>query len=60
MTLAALRSDKAIGKTLTLAGPKAYTTQEVIAMCEKMADSRAKVRRGGSARARTSPLCCAV
>jgi len=43
MALAALRCDAAVGKTLTLAGPAAYTTQEVIAMCEKMSDSRAKV-----------------
>jgi hypothetical protein len=29
MTLAALRSDAAVGKTLTLAGPTAYTTKQV-------------------------------
>jgi hypothetical protein len=29
MTLAALRSEAAVGKTLTLAGPTAYTTKQV-------------------------------
>jgi hypothetical protein len=29
MTMAALRTDATIGKTITLAGPKAYTTSEV-------------------------------
>lgn len=43
MTLAALRSDATIGKTLTLAGPKAWTVPEVIALCEKYADERANV-----------------
>ncbi|MEW5313304.1 MAG: hypothetical protein WDW38_004882 [Sanguina aurantia] len=43
LTLAALRSQKAIGKTLTLAGPKAWSTQEVIALCEKFASTDAKV-----------------
>ena len=39
------RSDKTVGKKLTLAGPKAWSTKEVIEMCEKMASSTAKVRR---------------
>ncbi|EIE24340.1 NAD(P)-binding protein [Coccomyxa subellipsoidea C-169] len=43
MTLAALRSDSTIGRTLTLAGPKAWTVPEVIALCEKYADERANV-----------------
>jgi uncharacterized protein YbjT (DUF2867 family) len=43
MTLAALRSDATIGKTLTLAGPKAWTVPEVISLCEKFADERAQV-----------------
>lgn len=43
MTLAALRTDKVIGKTLTLSGPKAWSTREVIDLCEKMANSNAKV-----------------
>ncbi len=43
MTMAALRNDATIGKTLTLAGPKAYTTKEVIEMCEDLSDSRAQV-----------------
>lgn len=43
MTMAALRSDKSIGKTLTLSGPKAWSTREVIELCEKMASTNAKV-----------------
>ena len=42
--MASLRSEEAVKKTLPLAGPKAYTTQEVIAMCEKLADCDAEVR----------------
>lgn len=40
MTMAALRSDACAKRTLTLAGPKAYTTKEVIEMCEDMSDSK--------------------
>lgn len=43
MALAALRNDATAGRTLTLAGPKAWTTAEVIALCEKLADARAEV-----------------
>ncbi|GIL92947.1 hypothetical protein Vretifemale_20418, partial [Volvox reticuliferus] len=43
MTVAALRSDKTSRRTLTLSGPKAWTTKEVIELCEKMADTNAKV-----------------
>ena len=43
MTLAALRSDATVKKTLTLAGPKAWTVPEVIELCEKLADERAQV-----------------
>eukprot|EP00218_Dolichomastix_sp_CCMP3274_P014779 CAMPEP_0170132794 /NCGR_PEP_ID=MMETSP0033_2-20121228/820_1 /TAXON_ID=195969 /ORGANISM="Dolichomastix tenuilepis, Strain CCMP3274" /LENGTH=383 /DNA_ID=CAMNT_0010368227 /DNA_START=75 /DNA_END=1226 /DNA_ORIENTATION=+ len=43
MTMKALNTDATIGKTLTLAGPKSYTVQEIIALCEKYADSEAKV-----------------
>jgi len=43
MTLAAVQSDATVGKTLTLAGPKAYTTAEVIAMCEEFSGASAKV-----------------
>lgn len=43
MSLAALRSEKTIGKTLTLAGPKAWTVQEVIELCEKLANAEADV-----------------
>ena len=35
MTLAAIRRDQTIGKTLVLSGPKSYTVQEVIELCEK-------------------------
>ena len=44
LVMASLRSDEAIGKTLPLAGPKAYTTQEIISLCEKMADCDAEVQ----------------
>jgi uncharacterized protein YbjT (DUF2867 family) len=44
MTLAALRRSETIGCTLTLAGPKAWTTQEVINLCENLSEgSKAKV-----------------
>jgi uncharacterized protein YbjT (DUF2867 family) len=44
MTLAALRRPETIGKTLNLAGPKAWTTQEVIELCEKFSEgSKAKI-----------------
>ncbi|KXZ44131.1 hypothetical protein GPECTOR_73g652 [Gonium pectorale] len=35
--------DKTSRRTLTLSGPKAWTTREVIELCEKMADTNAKV-----------------
>lgn len=43
MALAALRADAAIGRTLTLSGPKAWTVPEVIELCEKLANARADV-----------------
>ncbi|CAD7696860.1 unnamed protein product [Ostreobium quekettii] len=43
MVLAVLRSEDAVNKTLTLAGPQAYSTQEVISLCEKLAKAEAKV-----------------
>lgn len=45
MVMAALRSDAAVGRTLPLAGPKAWSTEEVIALCEKLADCDAEVGR---------------
>jgi uncharacterized protein YbjT (DUF2867 family) len=45
MTLAALRADATVGKTLTLAGPKAYTVEEVIELCEKFGGGDADVTR---------------
>mgnify|MGYP007086401990 CR=1 FL=1 len=45
MALASLRSDAAVGKTMTLSGPKAWTVPEVIALCEKLANARAEVTR---------------
>eukprot|EP00270_Netrium_digitus_P000120 TRINITY_DN1013_c0_g1_i6.p1 TRINITY_DN1013_c0_g1~~TRINITY_DN1013_c0_g1_i6.p1 ORF type:complete len:427 (+),score=101.28 TRINITY_DN1013_c0_g1_i6:51-1283(+) len=43
LTMAALRNEKTIGSTLTLAGPRAWTTQEVISLCERLAGQDAKV-----------------
>lgn len=43
MAMAALRSDATVGRTLTLAGPKAWTVQEVIELCEKLANAEADV-----------------
>ncbi|KIZ05007.1 Uncharacterized protein ycf39 [Monoraphidium neglectum] len=43
MTMAALRSEECSGRTLTLAGPRAYTTKEVIELCEDMSDSKAQI-----------------
>jgi uncharacterized protein YbjT (DUF2867 family) len=43
MTLAALRSDATAGETMTLAGPQAYTVEEVIELCEKYAGADADV-----------------
>ncbi|CAI5487688.1 unnamed protein product, partial [Closterium sp. Naga37s-1] len=43
MTMAALRNEKTYRKTITLAGPRAWTTQEVIALCERLAGQDAKV-----------------
>lgn len=38
------RTDKASKRTMTLSGPKAWTTKEVIELCEQMADTNATVR----------------
>jgi len=43
MTLASLRTEEAIGKTITLAGPDAYTIAEVIELCEAKSNQEAKV-----------------
>ena len=43
MALASLRVHDAVGKRLTLAGPKAWTVGEVIALCERLAGANAKV-----------------
>mmetsp|Transcript_14383 Transcript_14383/g.45716 ORF Transcript_14383/g.45716 Transcript_14383/m.45716 type:complete len:408 (+) Transcript_14383:73-1296(+) len=45
MTMAALKTDATVGKTLTLAGPRAFTIDEVIALCERFAGADAKVNR---------------
>lgn len=43
LTMAALRNEKAEKQTMTLAGPRAWTTQEVISLCERLAGQDAKV-----------------
>lgn len=37
------RSDTTVGETVTLAGPDAYTVEEVIEMCEKYAGAEGDV-----------------
>jgi hypothetical protein len=44
MALASLRTEAPVGKTITLAGPGAYTIKEVIALCEKKSNQTAQVR----------------
>ncbi|XVE93984.1 hypothetical protein REPUB_Repub01dG0241300 [Reevesia pubescens] len=43
LTLIALRNENINGKLLTFAGPRAWTTQEVIALCERLAGQDANV-----------------
>ncbi|KAJ6365411.1 hypothetical protein OIU76_030230 [Salix suchowensis] len=43
LTLVALRNEKCNGKLLTFAGPRAWTTQEVITLCERLAGQDANV-----------------
>ncbi|KAH7432003.1 hypothetical protein KP509_07G004000 [Ceratopteris richardii] len=43
LTLTALRTQKADHKLFTFAGPRAWTTQEVISLCERLAGQDAKV-----------------
>lgn len=43
LTMAALRNDKLQRRTITLAGPRAWSSQEVIALCERLAGQDAKV-----------------
>ncbi|GFY94509.1 NAD(P)-binding Rossmann-fold superfamily protein [Actinidia rufa] len=43
LTFIALRNEKVNGKLLTFAGPRAWTTQEVITLCERLAGQDANV-----------------
>ncbi|XVF00781.1 hypothetical protein REPUB_Repub04eG0031000 [Reevesia pubescens] len=43
LTFIALRNDNVNGKLLTFSGPRAWTTQEVIALCERLAGQDANV-----------------
>ncbi|KAJ1399042.1 NmrA-like domain [Sesbania bispinosa] len=43
LTFIALRNEKINGKLLTFAGPRAWTTQEVITLCERLAGQDANV-----------------
>ena len=43
MTLAACRRDEAANQVMTLAGPKAYSVREVIALCERLGGAEANV-----------------
>jgi len=44
MTLAALKSDKTLNKTISLAGPQSYSISQVIEMCAVKADQEANVK----------------
>ena len=44
IVMASLRSPESIGRTLPLAGPRAYTTEQVVRLCETLADCDAEVR----------------
>ncbi|XP_048421308.1 protein HIGH CHLOROPHYLL FLUORESCENCE PHENOTYPE 244, chloroplastic [Pyrus x bretschneideri] len=43
LTFIALRNEKVNGKLLTFAGPRAWTTQEVITLCERFAGQEANI-----------------
>ena len=43
------RNDGSVGKTVTLAGPQAYTVDEVIGLCEKYAGAGRRRHTGVSA-----------
>ena len=43
MTMAAIRTPEAVGRSISLSGPRAYTIQEVILLCERFAGADAKV-----------------
>ncbi|KAK9176378.1 hypothetical protein WN944_028395 [Citrus x changshan-huyou] len=43
LTFVALRNEKINGRTLTFSGPRAWTTQEVITLCERLAGQDANV-----------------
>ncbi|KAL9313519.1 hypothetical protein ACSQ67_018971 [Phaseolus vulgaris] len=43
LTFIAIRNEKLNGKLLTFAGPRAWTTQEVITLCERLAGQDANV-----------------
>ena len=44
VVMASLRCPESVGRTLPLAGPRAYTTEQVVRLCETLADSDAEVR----------------
>ncbi|KAJ0077449.1 hypothetical protein Patl1_35694 [Pistacia atlantica] len=46
LTFIALRNENISGKILTFAGPRAWTTQEVITLCERLAGQDANVTTG--------------
>ncbi|CAE8587194.1 unnamed protein product, partial [Polarella glacialis] len=43
MLLAAASKERTIGQTITITGPKVWSTQEVIALCEKLSGKKADV-----------------
>lgn len=44
IAMASLRSPESVGRILPLAGPRAYTTDQVVRLCETLADCDAEVR----------------
>lgn len=43
LIMASLRTEAAVGRTLPLSGPQAYSNDQVIALCEQLADCDAEV-----------------
>ena len=64
ITLKALKTESSCGKNFTLAGPQAYTSDEILAMCERMSNVKRPPKvcllNCGSAPKARSALNCAT